>query len=148
MFKSCYLCCSKNIFFVFHTASSSGLVQLPDEGIYGWISSLINEGKVARFVDRQKGIYELDWQIVVWKYWFDWRRSRRRDRKSKSPKNIKFNHRTASNTLRAALLNAYKDKGAMEFSEKIVMDRRKRTIKRRFRLPSTVTQKFARHFVS
>ena len=109
---------------------------------------MINEGKVARFVDRQKGIYELDWQIVVWKYWFDWRRSRRRDRKSKSPKNIKFNHRTASNTLRAALLNAYKDKGAMEFSEKIVMDRRKRTIKRRFRLPSTMAQKFARQFVS
>ena len=81
-----------------------------DEGIYGWILSLIEEGKVARIVDRRRGIYELDWKIVVPRYWFEFREARKR-LKSKSVKEIKFDHRNASNTLRASLLNAYKGKG-------------------------------------
>ena len=119
---------------------------LADEGIYGWILSLIEEGKVARFVDRLQGIYELDWQIVASKYWFEWRESRR-DFKSKSVKNVKFSHRTASNTLRASLLNAYKDKGAVEFPERKVLDSRNKTVKRCFMLPSPVMHKLSRYQV-
>ena len=75
------------------------------------------------------------------KYWFEWRGSR-------SVKKVnEFSHRTASNTLRAALLNAYKDKGAIEFPEKKVLDRRNKTIKRCFRLPSTVMHKLSRYQV-
>lgn len=112
-----------------------------DEGIYGWILSLIEEGKDARFLNGHEGIYELDWQTVVSKYWFE-RRGARKD-----VKNIKFSHRTASNTLRAALLNAYKDKGAKELPEKKGLDSRNKTIKRCFRLPSTMIHKIARHHV-
>ena len=100
-----------------------------NDGIYGWIHSLIEQGKVARFVDRHEGVYELDWQDVVSKYWFEWRVTRR-DSKSV------FNHRNASNTLRSALLNSYKDKGAKEYPERKVMDKRNKTIKRCFRMPS------------
>lgn len=116
------------------------LGALADEGIYGWILSLIEEGKCARFVDRLQGIYELDWQSVVSKYWYEWRGSR-------SVKNVTFSHRRASNTLRAALLNAYKDKGAIEFPEKKVLDSGNKTIKRCFRLPSTVMHKLSRYQV-
>ena len=122
----------------------SGDLQAPvDEGIYGWILSLIEEEKIARFVDRCQGIYELDWQIVVSKYWFEWRRARR-DSKSKNVKNVKFSHRTASNTLRGSLLNAYKDKGAKEFHEKKVLNSGNKTIKRCFKLPTTMMQKFSK----
>jgi len=97
---------------------------------------LIENGKVARFINRQGGVYELDWQDVVWKYWFEFRDPKR-------TKNVKFNHRTASNNLRAALLNSYKDKGAEEYPEKKVLDRKNKTIKRSFRMPSTVVEKLS-----
>ena len=101
---------------------------------------MIEEGVVARFINRQAGIYELDWQDVVWKYWFEFRAARKDPKRSK---NVKFNHRTASNNLRAALLNSYKDKGAEEYPERKVMDRKNKTIKRSFRMPSTVIEKLS-----
>lgn len=101
---------------------------------------MIEEGRIARFINHQVGIYELDWQDVVWKYWFEFRAMRK---DPKPTKNVKFNQRTASNNLRAALLNSYKDKGAEEYPEKKVLDRRNRTIKRSFRMPSTVIEKLS-----
>lgn len=89
----------------------SGDLQVSaDEGIYGWILYLIKEGKVARIVDGAQGIYQLDWQTVVSKYWFEYKIARNH-LKSKSVNKTKFSHRTASNRLRSSLLNAYKDKG-------------------------------------
>ena len=129
-------------FLVLDVCSSVDSQAFVDEGIYGWIFSLIEEGRFARFIDRCKGIYELDWQDVVWKYWYEWREARR-DAKSRI-KNVKFNLRTASNNLRAALLNSYKDKGAKEYPEKKVMDKQNKTIKRCFRMPSNVVDKLAR----
>ncbi|XP_078382863.1 uncharacterized protein LOC144665509 isoform X1 [Oculina patagonica] len=124
------------------TSSSEGDIQaFVDEGIYGWIYSLIEEEKVARFVNRYDGIYELDWQDVVCKYWFEWRAARRDPKSSKS---TKFNQRTASNNLRAALLNSYKDKGAQEYPERKVMDKRNKTVKRCFRMPSTIIEKVSK----
>lgn len=120
---------------------TSGETQsFAEEGIYGWICCLIEEGRIARFINRQVGIYELDWQDAVWKYWFEFRATRKDPKRTE---NVKFNQRTASNNLRAALLNSYKDKGAEEFPEKKVLDRRNRTIKRSFRMPSTVIEKLS-----
>ena len=102
---------------------------------------MIKENQVARFIDRHDGIYELDWQDVVWKYWFEWRAARRDPNSNKS---IKFNHRTATNNLRSALLNSYKDKGAKEYPERKVMDKRNKTIKRCFKMPSTMIEKIPR----
>lgn len=122
-----------------------------DEGIYGWILHLIEEGKIARIVDPYNWIYELDWQDAVWKYWHEFREARRG---GNSPlKKDNFNIRTASNGLRAALLNSYKDKGAKEYPEKKVMDEENKTSKRCFKLPSNVVDKlagtaFASHAVS
>lgn len=101
---------------------------------------MIKERKFARFIDRHAGVYELDWQDVVSKYWFEFRAARK---DPKTSKNVKFNHRTASNNLRAALLNSYKDKGAEEYPEKKVMDSRNKTIKRSFRMPSTMIAKLS-----
>ena len=107
-----------------------------DEGIYGWILHLIEEGKIARIVDRCNWIYELDWQDAVWKYWHEFRKARRG---GKSPlKKDNFNIRTASNGLRAALLNSYKDKGAKEYPEKKVMDKDNKSRKQCLKLPSNV----------
>lgn len=125
----------------FDLPTSGDIQAFADEGIYGWIYSLIEEGKFARFDNRYDGIYELDWQDVVWKYWFEWRVARNDPRSSKS---TKFNHRTASNNLRAALLNSYKDKGAQEYPERKVMDRRNKTVKRCFRMPTTMIEKLSR----
>ena len=102
---------------------------------------MIEEGKVARFVNRCEGIYELDWQDVVWKYWHEWRTARG---DSKSRKRVAFDLRTATNHLRAALLNSYKDKGAKEYPERKVMDKRNKTIKRCFRMPSTMIEKLSK----
>ena len=126
----------------FHSPASGDTHSFADEGIYGWIYSLIEKGDVARFTDRHGGVYELDWQDVVWKYWFEFRAARKDPKRSKQ---VKFNHRTASNSLRAALLNSYKDKGAEEYPEKKVMDRGNKTIKRSFRMPSTVIEKLSNY---
>ena len=122
-----------------------------DKGIYSWILHLIKEGKIARIVDPCNWIYELDWQDVVWKYWHEFREARR-DGKSPLEKD-NFNIKMASNHLRAALLNSYKDKGAKEYPEKKVMDEENKTSKRCFKLPSNVVDKlagtaFASHAVS
>ena len=117
--------------------------RVADGGIYGWICSLLEEGKVARFVDELRGIYELDWQDVVWKYWFEWRAIRK-----EMKQNTSFNHRSASNTLRSALLNAYKDKGAHEFPERKVLDRGNKTVKRCFSLPLPIIEKLSKQTVS
>lgn len=124
----------------FDFPTSGDTQSFAEEGIYGWICCLIEEGRIARFINRQVGIYELDWQDAVWKYWFEFRATRKDPKRTE---NVKFNQRTASNNLRAALLNSYKDKGAEEFPEKKVLDRRNRTIKRSFRMPSTVIEKLS-----
>ena len=125
-----------------HSPASGDTQSFADEGIYGWIFSLIEKGDVARFINRHLGVYELDWQDVVWKYWFEFRAARKDPKRNKE---VKFNHRTASNSLRAALLNSYKDKGAEEYPEKKVMDRENKTIKRSFRMPSTVIEKLSNY---
>lgn len=135
---------SIDVYIIFHNSfdfpTSGDTQSFADEGIYGWIWSLIKERKFARFIDRHAGVYELDWQDVVSKYWFEFRAARK---DPKTSKNVKFNHRTASNNLRAALLNSYKDKGAEEYPEKKVMDSRNKTIKRSFRMPSTMIAKLS-----
>ena len=104
-------------------------------GIYDWILLIIGEEKIARFVNRHEGIYELDWKEVVGEYLQKFYKQRGNGNTSRQEKDVDF--RKASNSLRSALLNNHLKKGAAEV-KKLNMGS-----KRWFKLPLDVVNKLA-----
>lgn len=103
--------------------------------IYDWILPKIEEEKIARFVDRHEGIYELDWKEVVVEYLQEFYKQRGDGNTSRQEKDVGL--RKANNSLRSALLNNHRKKGAAE------VKKLNKGSKRWFKLPSDVINKLA-----
>ena len=89
------------------------------------------EGRDARFVDK-KGRYKINWTRALECY-----------HNYKSKRNPQYNsknieRRTASNNLRAALLNSYKREGAKEYKDCKKVNGNNEVVERQFQMPPRV----------
>ena len=100
-------------------------------GVYGLIRDLLVEGKDARFVNR-RGRYVLNWSRALDCY-ADYKARKNPHFKSKN-----LTRRKASNGLRSALLNFYKNEGAKEYKESKKVNDKDEVVERQFQMPPRV----------
>ena len=90
------------------------------------------EGEDARFVTGEKGRYVVNWSRAL-KCYRDYKSKRNPQYKSKN-----IDRRKASNGLRAALLNFYKEDGAKEYKDCKKVNENNEVIERQFQMPRRV----------
>ena len=89
------------------------------------------EGKDARFVDK-KGRYVINWSRALECY-HDYKSKRNPQYNSKN-----IDRRKASNGLRGALLNSYKNEGAKEYKDCKKVNEKDEVVERQFQMPPRV----------
>ena len=107
-------------------------------GVYGFIRHLIIEGKVAKFVNK-RGRYVLNWPRALDCY------AVYKAKKNPHCKRMNQNRRTASNSLRSALLNFYKKEGAREYKESKKINAKDEVVERQFQMPPRVFESLFRN---
>ena len=86
------------------------------------------EGKDAEFVD-SRGRYRLNWPRALDRY------ADYQAKKNPHFKGTNQTRRKASNSLRSALLNFYKNKGAQEYKESKKVNEKDQVVERQFQMP-------------
>lgn len=108
-------------------------------GVYGFMRDLILEGKVAKWVNNSGRYIVRDWSRALDCY---------ADYKAKKNPLFKRTNQSrgkASNRLRAALLNAYKEDGAKEYMESKKVNEKNQVVERQFQMPSSVFESLFRN---
>lgn len=120
------------LLFIYFVGSAEGC------GVYNFIGELILEGKDAKLLDRE-GNYVINWSRALDRY------TDYKARKNPHLQRKNLTRRENSNGLRSALLNCYKDDGAVEYLQLKKVNKKGEVVERQFRMPDRVFESlFAR----